>query len=254
MTEELNGESNQTRFARKLALALSSANRNQTWLARKLGVSQSTVSAWCRGRLLPRSEPMVARIEFVLIEQKATIQPNDLISCWTADRQSRPLSAKVVEKMYILARGEWAFERSPVPKNSKDLKVFLCHSSDDKPAIRSLYRRLRADGIQPWLDEIDILPGQDWDLEIRKAIRDCHVVLVCLSKAAVSKTGYIQKEIRHVLDVADEQPEGTIFLIPVRLEQCDVPDRLRRWQWLDLGDRNGYERLMLALENRAGRV
>jgi hypothetical protein len=134
------------------------------------------------------------------------------------------------------------------PQPSVRLKAFLCHSSSDKRAVRQLYARLRADGISPWLDEEDILPGQVWDKEIRKAIRSCDVVLVCLSKSSVSKVGYIQKEITDILDVADEQPEGAIFLIPVRLEQCKVPDRIGRRQWVDLFDEEaGYERLLRAL-------
>ena len=40
-------------------------------------------------------------------------------------------------------------------------RVFLCHSSADKEAVRKFYQRLRRDGFKPWLDEEDILPGQD---------------------------------------------------------------------------------------------
>jgi hypothetical protein len=138
----------------------------------------------------------------------------------------------------------------PDPLEPSTLSVFLCHSSSDKPAVRSLHAQLLRDGISPWLDEADILPGQDWDSEIRRAIRNCHIVLVCLSKDSINRVGYIQKEIRQVLDVADEQPDGTIFLIPVRLEECEVPDRLRRWQWVDLFKEGGYGRLMLALAAR----
>jgi hypothetical protein len=134
-----------------------------------------------------------------------------------------------------------------VPEPPVRLKAFLCHSSSDKAAVRQLYIRLRADGISPWLDEEDILPGQDWDREIRRAIRSCDVVLVCLSRTSINKIGYIQREIKDILDVADEQPEGAIFLIPVRLEPCEVPDRLGRRQWVDLFDKIGYERLIRAL-------
>jgi hypothetical protein len=61
------------------------------------------------------------------------------------------------------------------------------------------------------------------------------------------QTGYLQKEIKQVLDIADQQPEGAIFLIPVRLEECDVPDRFRQWQRVDLFGRDGFERIMKAL-------
>ena len=129
-------------------------------------------------------------------------------------------------------------------------KVFLCHSSSDKPRVRALRRQLLDDGCLPWFDEEDILPGQDWDREIRLAIRASDIVLVCLSGESINKVGYLQKEIRNVLDAADEQPEGTIFVIPARLEPCEVPERLRRWQWVNLFETNGYSRLLLAVRSR----
>jgi hypothetical protein len=44
----------------------------------------------------------------------------------------------------------------------RQLRVFLCHSSGDKPKVRDLYRRLQQDGFAPWLDEEDLVPGQDF--------------------------------------------------------------------------------------------
>ena len=58
------------------------------------------------------------------------------------------------------------------------LRVFLCHSSDDKQTIRKLRRRLQDDGFRPWLDEVDIKPGDDWDTAIRHAVRASHIVAV----------------------------------------------------------------------------
>jgi hypothetical protein len=110
---------------------------------------------------------------------------------------------------------------------------------------------LKDRGVTAWMDEEELLPGQDWDLEISKAVRSSHVVLVCLSAASINKTGYLQKEIRKVLDVADEQPEGTIFLIPLKLEECSMPSRLTRWQWLNYFEERGSERLIRALQERA---
>ncbi len=133
----------------------------------------------------------------------------------------------------------------------RSLRVFLCHASGDKPAVRELYQRLRADGIDAWLDEENLLPGQDWQLEIPKAVRESDAVIVCLSKGSINKAGYVQKEIKFALDVADQQPQGTIFLIPLKLEECDVPERLRRWQWVNLFSTNGYEHLLKALRSRA---
>jgi hypothetical protein len=132
----------------------------------------------------------------------------------------------------------------------RDFLVFLCHASGDKPAVRALYQRLQADGFQSWLDEEHLLPGQDWQHEITAAVRSSSVVLVCLSRVSVTKEGFVQKEIKQALDVADEKPEGSIFIIPVRLEDCDVPMRLRRWHWVNLYEGSGYTRLLSALRTR----
>ena len=105
--------------------------------------------------------------------------------------------------------------------NSRRLKVFLCHASQDKPAVRELYKRLAAEKwIDPWLDEENLLPGQDFDLEIYKAARDSDSIIICLSKVSVAKEGYVNKEIRRALDAADEKPEGAIYIIPLRLDDC----------------------------------
>ena len=136
----------------------------------------------------------------------------------------------------------------------KGLGVFLCHSSDDKTAVRELYDRLKTDGYEPWLDEKDLLPGQDWEIAIRRAVRETDVVIVCLSRRSVTKEGFVQKEIKLALDVADEKPEETIFLIPARLEECQTPDRLLKWQWVNLFEDDGYHRLTQALEQRAATV
>src|SRR5512143_1939911 len=110
------------------------------------------------------------------------------------------------------------------------LQVFLCHASQDKAKVRELNRRLLAEPwIDPWLDEEKLLPGQDWDLEIEKAVEASDAVIVCISKQSVTKEGYIQKEIRKVLDIALEKPDETIFIIPLRLDECDLPRRLRTW-------------------------
>lgn len=130
------------------------------------------------------------------------------------------------------------------------LSVFLCHSSTDKPAVRELYHRLINAKIDPWLDEEKILPGQNWEREIEKAVRSADVIIVCLSCSSIRKVGYLQKEIKYALDIADEQPEGAIFLIPLKLEECEILERLRHLQWVDYFAEDGFKRLMDALRGR----
>jgi outer membrane protein assembly factor BamD (BamD/ComL family) len=141
-----------------------------------------------------------------------------------------------------------------VSPTKRPLKVFLCHASGDKPPVRDLYRRLAAEGVDAWLDQEKLLPGQDWRLEIPRAVQESDVVVVCLSNKSITKEGYVQKEIKFALDIAEEKPDGAIFLIPARLEDCGVPERLSRWQWVDLYEENGFIRLLRSLKLRAAAV
>ncbi len=133
----------------------------------------------------------------------------------------------------------------------RQLRVFLCHAACDKPKVRALYLALMHPSLDVWFDEERLLPGHDWEHEIGRAMHETDVVIICLSEAAVSKTGFVQKEIRYALDLAERQPEGAICVIPAKLERCSVPDRLSRWQWVDIAEERGLERLMLALCRRA---
>lgn len=138
-------------------------------------------------------------------------------------------------------------------QNARRLRVFLCHASQDKPAVRELYKRLLSEKwIDPWLDEEDLLPGQDFDLEIYKAARDSDAIIICLSKVSVAKEGYVNREIRRALDASDEKPEGAIFIIPLRLDDCSPSfERLKKLHWADYFTPNAHEKLIKSLRLRA---
>ena len=135
--------------------------------------------------------------------------------------------------------------------DSRQLHVFLCHAHEDKEQVRDLYIRLSAIGIDAWLDEEKLIAGQNFDHEIHNALKNSDAILICLSKKSVSKSGYVNKEIKVALDLLDIQPEGSIFLIPTRLDDTVVPSRLEHLQWVDLFSGNGYQQLVKALEYRA---
>ena len=134
-------------------------------------------------------------------------------------------------------------------------RIFLAHAREDKPQIRKLYADLKAKGFDPWLDEEDLLAGQIWKQEIPKAIKGADIFLACLSSRSIEKKGYVQKEFRTALAAMAELPPGSIFLLPVRLDECDIPDlqipdqglSLRDIHWVDLWQDRGFDRLLKSL-------
>lgn len=134
-------------------------------------------------------------------------------------------------------------------------RIFLAHASEDKPRVQQLYNQLKKQGFSPWLDAIDLIPGQNWEIEIPKAIKRASVCLVCLSKSSVAKKSYVQREFRYALLAYAELPPESIYLIPVRLDDCEVPDlqipdlelKLRSIHWVDLFETTGFEHLVSAI-------
>ncbi|MBK8782855.1 MAG: TIR domain-containing protein [Anaerolineales bacterium] len=124
-----------------------------------------------------------------------------------------------------------------MPEFHCPLKVFLSYASQDKPSVRELSVHLAGEGwIDTWQDEKNLLPGQDWRVKIEEAVEDADVVIIVLSQHSVSKEGYVQKELRYAREIALEKPEDAIFLIPLRLDECEVPRGLRFYQWVDYFD------------------
>ena len=127
------------------------------------------------------------------------------------------------------------------------LKVFLCHAEEDKLLVQHIYNQLVFIGMQPWLDKEQLQPGHDWKLEIRQAIHTNDVFIACLSNTSISKSGVIQYEIEQAVNVAKDKPEGSLFIIPARLEECEIPSKLNQWQCVDLFSDADFDKLLASL-------
>jgi len=125
--------------------------------------------------------------------------------------------------------------------------IFISYAREDREQVLELYRRLKLEGLRLWMDEFDILPGQDWEAVIRSAIKNANLFLACLSNHSVHKRGVVQKEIKLALDILDEFPENQVFVIPVCLGHCVIPERLAKLHWIDLFAQGGYEKLVRSL-------
>lgn len=130
------------------------------------------------------------------------------------------------------------------------MRVFCCHASDDAEIVCAVHQALLSDGYRPWLDKVDLLPGQTWEHEVRSAIRSSAAVLVFLSNRSVRKEGFVQKELRQALDIAAEKPDGTIYIVPIQLDDCVIPQSLASYHVVDLREPDAYAKLLVSLERR----
>lgn len=130
----------------------------------------------------------------------------------------------------------------------KQAKIFLSYAKEDFSKVYAIYEVLKQMEYCPWIDHENIFPGQDWELEIEKAIKNANFFIAFLSKNSVSKEGYFQKEIKKGIDILDQKPEGSIYLIPIRLDNCQVPSRFASVQWCNAFEEHGMKKLIKAIE------
>jgi hypothetical protein len=127
-------------------------------------------------------------------------------------------------------------------------QIFLSYAREDEEKVENLYQKLSDAGFKPWMDKRDIHPGERWKSSIRKAVRRSDFFLACLSANSVNKRGFIQREIKDALDILQEMLDSDIYLIPVRLEDCTLPESLSEFQWVNLFEEDGWTRLVKAIQ------
>ena len=136
-----------------------------------------------------------------------------------------------------------------------EIQIFLAHANEDKEAVLKLYERLKEAGYKPWLDKKDLIPGQNWRSIIPKAIKDSQLFIACLSKRSIAKRGYIQNEFKIALNQLASLPSNSIYFIPLRLDECQIPDlrqdeyglNLRDIHWLNYWETDGFKNLERAI-------
>ncbi len=126
--------------------------------------------------------------------------------------------------------------------NSEKPKIFLSFAHEDIGMAERIYQDLKRYGLDVWFDNESLLPGQDWENEIEKAIEISKYFLVLLSSKGMSERGYVHKEIRLALNIFDRCPEDDIFMIPIRLDDCQPAHRrIKKINWINLFPESEYQ-------------
>ncbi|MDM8556861.1 toll/interleukin-1 receptor domain-containing protein [Desulfococcaceae bacterium HSG7] len=136
-----------------------------------------------------------------------------------------------------------------MPQNQKNT-LFISYADQDIEHARNLTENLKQAGIDVFFADEALLPGQNCNVVIRKAIRNCRFFLVLLSSDSVQK-GIVNKQLAQTLDIIDELPETDIFIIPARLDNCQPShEKLRALHKVDLfpDPEKGLEKIILTIK------
>jgi hypothetical protein len=125
--------------------------------------------------------------------------------------------------------------------------VFISYASEDYTSAESLFDFLVKNDFDPWLDKKHILPGQDWNSEIRLALKKADFVILLLSNVSVRKRGYVQREFKIAIEYCEERIPGDIYIIPCKLDNCEPPAELLKYQWVELNSPNSFTLILNSL-------
>jgi hypothetical protein len=132
-------------------------------------------------------------------------------------------------------------------------RIFIAYALENAAQADRLFDSMQQAGMNPWMDRRKLHPGQHWARAIESVIEASDFFLPCLSSQSVSKRGVFQSELRYALDIARRVPLEDPFLVPVRLDDCAVPVRIKReWQYIDLFPNwdEGVEKLLQSLRRQ----
>ncbi len=119
-------------------------------------------------------------------------------------------------------------------------RAFISHSRDDNQRfVIAFSERLRAKGIDAWLDFWEMLPGDSLVDKIwNEGLKNCDVFIIVLSKNSIGS-----KWVREELNTGIvKKIEDNTRLIAIRLDACEVPEPLRSTIWIDIPDPANYDR------------
>jgi len=127
-------------------------------------------------------------------------------------------------------------------------KVFLSYASEDKRKVLALFKKLETAGYLPWMDQKKLVGGLNWKDSIRRAIKDSDVFIFCMSEKSVRKRGVLVQELNLAQEIASEMFSFDIFRIPLKFDDCEVPEELSNTQFIDYYSKDGWEKLEQAIK------
>jgi hypothetical protein len=118
-------------------------------------------------------------------------------------------------------------------------QIFISYSHKDTGFASKVTKNLENEGYDIWLDRMDIQTGSRWDDEVVRGLNASQIFMVLLSNTSVASQN-VKDEISYAID-------HNKSIVPLLLEHCEIPFRLRRVQYVDFTSRSFNEGLQIVL-------
>lgn len=103
--------------------------------------------------------------------------------------------------------------------------AFISYVREDSAKVDELEAALEAAGIDVWRDTKNLLPGDEWKLQIKSAIRSGSLAFIaCFSSNSVAReTSYQNEELVLAVEEFRLRPPGLQWMFPVRFDEVALP-------------------------------
>ena len=115
------------------------------------------------------------------------------------------------------------------------MTTFISYSRANSEFAVRFARDLRNAGFDIWLDQLDIPKGSRWDDEVEKALESSSTFMIVLAPQSIEWQN-VKDEIAYAIDAGKH-------ILPVLLQPCKIPFRLRRFQFVDFTNKPYEESL-----------
>jgi CheY-like chemotaxis protein len=132
-------------------------------------------------------------------------------------------------------------------KNTKAIRVFLAHQNDDWRKVEDLYHQLTGRGFFPWMAKHSTIRGE-WEPQTQKAIKESDYFLACFSSGSLrKKQSAFRDELLLALKIQKSLFRSEVFVIPVKLAECEIPEEFSQFDYINLFDNDGFAKLVKVL-------
>ena len=133
-------------------------------------------------------------------------------------------------------------------------KVFISYATEDYQYADKLHGFLLENGFDLWMDKKDLSPGQNWLYEITVQLRKADFVILFFSHNSVNKRSTVQKEFNLALQYCEERLDSDIYIIPVKIDDCEPSEKFKKIQWVDYNATDAFDKVLQSLNLQRNKV
>ncbi len=140
---------------------------------------------------------------------------------------------------------------APVISNTK---IFLSHSSKDKPIVDKYFNELQKSEVKAWYDKEEIVPGDSITSKINEGLNECDLGVLFLSENFLSKhSGWTEAESNFFINNR-MRSNKTLIVVNLGVPMENIPPLLQDYLYIDANIDGAVDLLVRSVVKQLERI